>query len=534
MKRRTFLQSTLASAAIAPVLLDTVYARPSSPLKLLAQLDTVANDKILILVQLFGGNDGLNTVVPADNDTYYTLRPNIGIQKNTLYNFGGVYFNPGLQYGDKRGFAGMFEAGTLAVLRGIGYPNPNLSHFRSTDIWLSGINDSNANDTLSTGWLGRFLEQRYPNFPNQLPTDPLAINFGGFSLALTSEKGRMGIEVDNPNLQAGGLSAANDTLDDNANGTRYAIEYAFVQDIANRSNVYAQRVKDAYTTGKAMLKGNYAGDGFSQQMASVAALIAGGLDTRVYMVNLGGFDTHVNQVSGGDPTHSSGAHTNLLATLSNAIAQFQYDMTMLDQTTPKISDRVVGLTISEFGRRPHDNGSWGTDHGAASVQFLFGSQVNSGVFGDPFDLDHLDSNGDLVPSIDFRQVYAAILTDWFGITPTDAQTVLQDQNAGINPLAGLFKAPAGVSSASPIDLSLSIYPNPVSSRSRIAFMLSQDAYTELEIASVDGKRVQMILGRSLAAGSHDIPFSPELPSGAYILSLRSGGEMVTQVLEIIR
>src|SRR5437763_15475564 len=111
MKRRTFLQSSLASAAIVPVLLDNVYARPSSPLSLLAQLDALENDKILILVQLFGGNDGLNTVVPADDDLYYSLRPNIGIQKDTLYNFGGVYFNPGLQAGDKRGFAGMFEVG---------------------------------------------------------------------------------------------------------------------------------------------------------------------------------------------------------------------------------------------------------------------------------------------------------------------------------------------------------------------------------------------------------------------------------------
>lgn len=135
----------------------------------------------------------------------------------------------------------MFEAGTLAIIQGIGYDNPNLSHFRSTDIWLSGMNDSDPSHVLDTGWIGRYLEQRYPNFPNQLPTDPLAINFGGFSLSLTSEKGRMGIEVANPSLRAGDLSAANDTLDDKAPGTRYAIEYAFVQDIANRSNVYAQR-----------------------------------------------------------------------------------------------------------------------------------------------------------------------------------------------------------------------------------------------------------------------------------------------------
>ncbi|HEX5316006.1 MAG TPA: hypothetical protein VFX22_05075, partial [Candidatus Kapabacteria bacterium] len=147
MKRRTFLQSSLAAATL-PVLLDNVYARPSTPLKLLAQMAPLdVNDKILILVQLFGGNDGLNTIVPAEDPNYYSLRPNINIQKNFLINRGGsdgFYMNPGLGFGDKQGFAGMFDMGQLAIIRGIGYDPPNLSHFRSTDIWLSGINDSNA------------------------------------------------------------------------------------------------------------------------------------------------------------------------------------------------------------------------------------------------------------------------------------------------------------------------------------------------------------------------------------------------------
>lgn len=207
MKRRIFIQSTLASAALAPVLLDNVYARPSTPLKLLAQMAPLdVNDKILILVQLFGGNDGLNTIVPVDDvnaAAYYALRPNIGIQKNFLINRGGsdgFYMNPGLGFGDKQGFAGMFDMGQLAIIRGIGYDPPNLSHFFSTDVWLSGFLPQTTDYAFNSGWLGRFLEQQYPNFPAQLPTDPLAINFGGFSLALTSDKGRMGIEVANPSL----------------------------------------------------------------------------------------------------------------------------------------------------------------------------------------------------------------------------------------------------------------------------------------------------------------------------------------------
>src|ERR1022692_4608801 len=120
MKRRSFIQSALASAAATPILLDKVYARASTPLKLLAQLGST-NDNVLVLVQMFGGNDGLNTVVPADDDNYYNIRPNIGIQKSSLYNYANTYFNPGLVTGNKRGLAGMFEVGTLAVIEGIGY-----------------------------------------------------------------------------------------------------------------------------------------------------------------------------------------------------------------------------------------------------------------------------------------------------------------------------------------------------------------------------------------------------------------------------
>src|SRR3954464_13710035 len=149
MKRRTFLRGAAGAAAIAPVLLDRVYAMPSMPLSLLAQLDADTNDNILILVQLFGGNDGLNTVIPANDDTYYSLRPTIGIPKANLYSFGGIYMNPGLTLRDKNGFAGMFEAGTLAVLQNIGYPHPNLSHLRSTDIYLSGINDTDPINSLT-------------------------------------------------------------------------------------------------------------------------------------------------------------------------------------------------------------------------------------------------------------------------------------------------------------------------------------------------------------------------------------------------
>ncbi len=522
---------------MAPVLLGKTYARPSTPVKLLGQMKTQgANSNILILVQLFGGNDGLNTIIPADDDTYYALRPNIGIAQSALskFNYGGIYFNPGLANGNKGGLFQMFQSGSLAVIQGIGYDTPNLSHFYSTDIWLSGIVPQDSNTSLTTGWLGRYLEEQNPNFPTTLPPDPLAINLGGFSLALMGTNSNMGIVVDNPSLQSGGLSSTDDALDDNASGTRYATEYAFVQSVAQMSNTYATRVKSAYATGSKLLKGTYGADGFAGQMQTVAALIAGGLNTSVYVVGTGGFDFHINEVDGGDPTHASGAHTALLGQVADAIAQFQSDMIQLDTVGPKVSDRVVGFTVSEFGRRPHDNGSWGTDHGAASVQFAFGTQINGGVFGDACSLTNLDNNGDLVKNFDFRDAYSTLLTDWFGLSLTDAQTVLQDQSAGVQPLVGLIKSASGVSPSVPIALSLSVYPNPMASSANISIEVPASAYTVIELASMDGTNVQHILARSLDAGSYTIPLTMNVSSGPYLLSMRSGTARTAKVVEVIR
>ena len=423
------------------------------------------------------------------------------------------------------------------MIQGIGYDTPNLSHFYSTDIWLSGMVPQDSSAALTTGWLGRYLEQQNPNFPTTLPPDPLAINLGGFSLALMGTNSNMGIIVDDPSLQAGGLSSTDNTLDDNASGTRYATEYAFVQSVAEMSNTYATHVTSAYAAGSKLLKGTYGTDGFCRADANrKAALIAGGLNTSVYVVGTGGFDFHINEVDGGDPTHATGAHTALLGQVADAIAQFQSDMIQLDTVGPKVSDRVVGFTVSEFGRRPHDNGSWGTDHGAASVQFAFGTRINGGVFGDACSLTDLDDNGDLVKNFDhFRDAYSTLLTDWFGMSLTRMhRRCFQDSSAGIQPLVGLIKSPAGVGPSAPVALSLSVYPDPMTSSASISIEVPVSAYTEIEMASMDGTNVQQILARTLDAGNYTIPFTTNVPSGAYLLSLRSGTARTAKVVEVIR
>ncbi len=527
MKRRSFLKTALASSATAPFLLNGVEARATSPLQFLAQLPTAAeDDRILIICQLFGGNDGLNTAPPVDDPKYYEIRPNIAVPKKDCWNgIPNVYLHPALTWGDKGGIASMLQQGSLAVVRNIGYPNPNLSHFRSTDIWLSGINDSNVQSRLDTGWVGRYLSQKYPTFPANLPDDPLAIQFGGFSLALESKVGRMGIEVSDPSKQQGVISA-NDALDDQSAGTAYYDEYQFVADIAARSDKYAQRVKTAYASGKALLKAKYQNDSFGKQMANTAALIAGGLKTKVYVVSLGGFDTHVTQTY--DSTN--GAHPSLLYSFSDAVAQFMYDMVKLN-----MADKIIGISVSEFGRRPDENGSFGTDHGTASVQFVFGTQVNSGIFGTQFDLTNRDESNDLVYSVDFRSVYMDILMKWFGMTIEDARVVLKDDT--LTPISVIQAQHDAVQQPrmSKTDFSItSIYPNPFRDQTTIVLELPDTETVSLEVTNLAGERVAEVFMQTLAAGVHQIPISLAVASGSYIVCARTSKLIVTKAIHCIR
>ncbi len=534
MKRRTFLQSLAATAAAAPILLNGIPVRASSPMPLLAQMEEDASDKILIVIQLFGGNDGLNTVIPVDDANYYNLRPTIGILKTDATNvIGNLYFAPKLAAGSQGGMVRLLQTGYAAVVQGVGYDNPNLSHFRSTDIWLSGINDSDPNHLLSTGWVGRMLEKQYPSFPQTLPPDPLAIQLGGFSLTLISDKGRMGVEVSDPSKQLG-VSSDLDAQDANATGTHYADEYAFVSDIASRSNTYALNIRNAYAAGKSKLKATYGSDSLGQQMASVAALIAGGLQTKVYVVSLGGFDTHVTQQT--DP--NSGQHPNLMSHLGDGVAQFMHDMVALGE-----ADRVIGLTVSEFGRRPAENGSFGTDHGAASVQFVFGTQVNSGVFGQTPDLGNLDENGDVPKQIDYRRVYMDVLTKWFGLAAVDAKAVLQlpSDDITVEPL-GVIKTQRGINStpAQASSMVLSNYPNPFATTTMLQLSLDNASDVSIEISNIAGQHLGAILQRRLAAGLHQIPFDPmqitgrPLASGTYICTVSAGTERITHMIECVR
>ena len=520
MKRRTFLKTTAAASA-ATQLLGGIPLRAFTPAEM---MNTLAedDDRILIVVQLFGGNDGLNTIIPVDDPEYYNIRPEIAVQKaDAVQALSRVYMHPSLAPAGTYNLKNMFEDGRLAIVQGVGYENPNLSHFRSTDIWLSGFNSSDPNKRLIDGWLGRYWADKINGFPETLPPDPTAIQIGGtLSMLLQSPKGDIGIALTDPEkfFELGqGLSP---DLDPMPEDTRYGREFNFVRLVAEQSDRYSSVVKDAFDTGKNTLE--YADGGFVKQMQLVARLISGGLKTKIYLVYMGGFDTHVQQ-QGDDLT---GLHPSLLEQLSTGIGQF-----MQDALTQGFADRVVGMTVSEFGRRPYQNGSRGTDHGAASVQFVFGNKVRAGVYGDAPNLSDLNSNGDLRWQYDFRRVYADILETWFGGTPEDTESVFEDR---FLPL-GVLQKPTSVQDAYDGKTAVSIraYPNPVTTTATLEWKQDRPAAVAVELYGIDGRYVETLYRGTVDPGVISVPVSPS-KSGSFLCNVIVNGVSNPVPLTVVR
>jgi uncharacterized protein (DUF1501 family) len=365
-----------------------------------------AQDKVLVLIQLSGGNDGLNTVIPLEYyDAYHSARANIAIPEEKilrLEGFDGTGLNPAMPELQR-----LFNAGKVSIIQGVSYPQPNFSHFRATDIWLTG---ADAGQVLPTGWAGRYLDREYPHFPQDYPNvtmpDPLAIQVGSLvSPALQGPSLTMGMAISNPN-------SFYELIGDKAapvNDSRAGDQLAYIREMSVKTDQYAGVIKTAAMKVTKQSDKYPAGgkNALADQLKIVARLIAGGLQTRIYLVSMGGFDTHARQTDATDTT--TGVHAKLLAKLSEAINAFQDDLAYL-----QVENRVVGMTFSEFGRRIQSNASGGTDHGAAAPVFIFGKGVRSGVIGqNPTWPSKLTVNDNLAMQYDFRAVYTTLLEKWF-------------------------------------------------------------------------------------------------------------------------
>ncbi len=423
MKRRQFLKSA-APLAVVPFFGNQLFASAINPLlldeNLLAAAFAPETDRVLVVVQMSGGNDGLNTVLPLDRYTQLAAaRSNILIPDTQALVLGSS--QTGL-HPSMTGMKTLYDQQKLTVIQGVSYANSSFSHFRATDIFATA---SNSNETLTSGWLGRYLENAYPGFPDDYPStavpDPLAIRIGS-SLPL----GLQGYELNTAQTVPTGfngsitqlLSYMNTTTQSGNMGT----ELAFLRDQQTFANQYATRIVNAWTGGTNTQTYSTTGSNLGTQLKIVARLIKGGLKTRIYWVSIGGFDTHINQLTG---------HAAILGEMSDAIKAFQDDLVAMS-----LEDRVLGMTFSEFGRRIKSNGSSGTDHGSAAPMFLFGKKVNPTIIGTNPVLPANAGVNDQVPmQFDYRAVYQSILQGWFCMTASEAATALGNSTpmvAGVN------------------------------------------------------------------------------------------------------
>jgi uncharacterized protein (DUF1501 family) len=383
MKRRDFLRnSALASGAfMVPAFLK--------PLEALAQGE-LTGFKNLVIIQLSGGNDGLNTIVPYGNDIYYQKRDTIAINKNDIIKLNDMQgLNPNLS-----ALKEIYDQGLMGIINSVGYPNPDRSHFRSMDIWQTG---SGSGEFLTSGWIGRYLDSNCQDCKK--PYTAIEVD-DTLSLAMKGAKMK-GIAVQDPAklYQTTREPFFKDLVhnNNNANLTEDNLGYLYKTMIETYSSAdYIQNTSKTYS-----VTAEYPATQLGNQLKTVSKFINSGLQTRVYYVSLSGFDTHVGQQN---------QQGRQLKIYGDAVASFVKDL----KQTGKLNDTLV-MTFSEFGRRVEQNASNGTDHGTANNILLFGGKLKkSGFYNAPPELAQLD-NGDLKYQIDFRDVYATLLDKWLNV-----------------------------------------------------------------------------------------------------------------------
>lgn len=519
MKRRQFIVNTgLATGALmsAPYL-----SKGKDIVKFMSnqELGFGDNDSIIIIIELFGGNDGINTIIPLEDPLYSDYRSNIEILPEFAKRWGNssLYMHPALVENQiNNGLMGMLEAGRLAVIEGVGYQNPNLSHFRSRDIWHSGIISNDPQERLSEGWLGRYIANKLTNFPFEIPEHPIAISLAGtIPLLLKSRKGHMGIALNNIETFYELGSKTNPTDPTREGEDNFSEEHNFIHSIARQSSQYSSEIKKAFDNGKNEIE--YSA-GLAQKFKTIARLISGGLNTKVYYVGLSNFDSHVQQTDKLAPL--SGQHPALLSQLTAAITQFTEDAVIQG-----FNKRVTGMTISEFGRRVYDNGSRGSDHGAASMMFVFGHNdgIKGGHLGNPADLSNGVKAGNLVSRVeeDFRNIYTDFLKFRLGANNDDVYEVFKDNFVTEFGVLTQYASSVEDNPVANPGNELGVYPNPTTGPITIQFELTKTSSISLKAYSLNGEVEYTIREGLTPAGIYNLPFTIR-NRGFFTISLKIG------------
>lgn len=483
--------------------------------KQMFKVANMADDRVLVIIRLNGGNDGLSTVIPRDQYANLVIqRDNVLVPENSILPITNeVGFHPIMT-----GMQAMYNDGHLGIIQNVGYSEQNRSHFRSMDIWSSGLIDAPA----TTGWLGRNFDNHYPNYPDAYPDaqnpDPFAISMG-YEVSSTCQ-GLMAnfshCVVDPTDVY--NLTASSSTND----GSYYGSHIEYLSTLIGQANAYGAQINNAATNGNSN-PGLYdiANNPLAEQLHHVANMISGGLQTKVYVLNINGFDTHDSQVSSTDPT--LGTHADLIWRLSDAISSFQQDLVSLG-----IAERVAGMTFSEFGRQIASNASYGTDHGDAAPMFLFGTCLDFQIMGpNPVISDTIVNQAGVPMQIDFRDIYASILKDWFGVDTASIQSLFE-HSVTFYPLLGACNV--GIEEHKLSHDQALIYPNPAFTDATIRFAAKSE-WVRIEVYDQQNRKVLDVFDGNLPQGRHDIKMETRsLTSGSYVVLVRKESGTVHSTL----
>jgi len=497
------------------------------------------NNRVLVIIQMHGGNDGLNTIIPINQyNQYYNIRPNIAISDHGARKYINLDSTLGEEqqaglHPDMTAVKELYDLGKVGIVQGVSYENLNGSHFRSRDIWFMG---GDYNEYLGSGWMGRYLDHLYPGYPDAYPStempDPLGLEIGNaVSLAFHRTNGiPTAVSVNNPEQFYNLINSVGGEPPESVANTHYGHELQWIMDIEKKSNEYAGRLKEVFEKGSNSPNVQYPetypynapkkslNNSLAPQLRMIARLLSGGCKTKIFLARIGGFDTHASQVE--SYNSSMGVHAALLYHLSEAVKAFQNDLKALG-----LEDRVLTLTMSEFGRRAASNGSWGTDHGTSAPMLIFGSHVKPGITGTNPDLYDLDRNN-LRMQHDYRQVFGAIVQDWFEASPEAVQkTRFEDYVVGDRKLSLIGNPVLGVKEdfvSSRFYLSACM-PNPAEGLTRFEYRINNHIAVNICLRDRTGKLINTLVDEEKKAGvySHTLDVS-KLPKGIYHLCMQAG------------
>jgi len=538
MKRRNFLK-IFPAAGVTSFAVNGHAVRPfanSKMARILADCEDV-EDRVLVLIQLGGGNDGINTIIPLNQyDEYANLRPVIKIPDkgpetyikldNTLPGADQIGLHPVMT-----GMKALYDKGWLNIVQAVGYENLNQSHFKSTDLILSGGDGTTDKFNIKSGWMGRALNAMYPEVKGvPLPPDylyPLGIQIGdpypslGFHTA-TEHQNSINLFGQDPDGFYSLVQTIGGAPLPNVPASEYGDELAYIMGIEDAVDQYSQYITQAFNAGSNALT-NYPDNSLADQLKTIARLVKGGCKTKIYLCSVDGFDTHGSQIPP-EGTVVLGRHADLLRRLSDAISYFYDDLDGMG-----LADKIVACTFSEFGRCARENGSAGTDHGTLAPMFIFGKALSGGVHGTNVDLVNLAGDNQLQgQQHDYRQVFTTLLQDWLGGNNYVLEQAMFDGYQKLPIMSSTYVATpdcyigtVGIFDPEPEQRRLTAFPNPANHRAQVGFSSQYNFQGMLSLHSLGGSLVS-VSNVSVQAGNNRFYVDvSQLPPGPYFVRLEN-------------